>query len=694
MTKKRSLMISILVLVLVATAYAQKFGEAVQVTVIEVPVTVVDRNGNPVRGLTKDDFELFDDGRKVPIDYFEVVDMTTISATRGADAPPPPAAATRNFLLLFDLANSSPGTIGRATEAAKEFVETQLGERDLAAVAVFTANTGARMITSFTRSRSLLTNAIETLGHPKYFKVTDPLAISATRVQVETQGDGAGSGGRASLEEALAELAGEKDRVAQVSADSEARNRLKIQVQSFGNVARSLDRLKGQKQVILLSEGFDARLAQGRENLSRESTQKETDAVFSGEVWSVDQEQRFGSAGSSTDIRQMADLFRRSDVVMHAIDIKGLRGNVDASSTGAAKKSSFEGLTLLTRPTGGTVFKNVNDLGSNFARMLKQQEVVYLLGFTARGTGKPGKFHELKVKAKGGQVSHRAGYYEGTAMSPLEKTFSLAEILMTDAPISEVDISVAATPLPGPGGKARVPVVVEMPGGRLLEGIAGGAATADVFVYAFDAKNEVADVLQQRISLDMAKAGETVRGSGVRYFGTLRLPPGQYAVKTLVRVDQSGRTGFVRSDLTVPAFDSAVVLPPLLFTEPANWVTLVSPPRDGDNYAYPFSAGEATYVPKRSASFSPNNDYKIAVFMYRVPLDNLQVTPEIVTNGSAHATDDVKLLGRTAADDRGGIKLLFNFRPEGLPAGEHELRFKIKSKDGNESVVAFPFRVL
>lgn len=692
MKKTRWLVTAGLILMLIATAYAQRFGEAVQVTIVEVPVSVVDRSGNAVRDLTKNDFELFDDGKRVPIEYFEVVDMAKVTAADTGDVPLPPVA-TRNFLLLFDLANSSPGTIERASKAAKEFIDTQLGERDLAAVAVFTAEAGARMVTSFTRNRTLLMNAVETLGHPKYFKITDPLMMSATVLSGPGgEGGGPGAGAQSDKEAAFKELIGEMDRVAKVAADSEARNRLKIQLTNMSMVARSLDRLKGQKQIILLSEGFDARLVQGREEIGFEKTREEADATFSGEVWKIDQEQRFGSSAASTDVRQMADIFRRSDVVLHAMDIKGLRSGVDASA--GVKKTSNESLFLLTTPTGGTVFKNANDIGTNFSRMLKQQEVVYLLGFTARGTGKPGKFHELKVKAKAGRPVHRVGYYEaGTKITDLEKTLTLGEILMTDAPVKDVDLTVAATPLPGPGGKSRVPVLVEIPGQRLLEGVTGNAATANLFLYAFDEKNQVADFLQQRISLDLTKAGDTVRASGVRYFGTLRLPAGNYAVKAIVRVEESARVGFVRKDLTVPAFDTAVVLPPVLFVEPQNWVMLVGPSR-GDDYAYPFSTGDTKYIPKGAANLSASTDYKLALFLYRVPIENLEVKPEVVTNGSAQQTDKVKLVGRTAADDRGGIKLLFNFKPEGIPAGEHELRFTVKSKDGNQSVVTIPFRVL
>ena len=77
-----------------------------------------------------------------------------------------------------------------------------------------------------------------------------------------------------------------------------------------------------------------------------------------------------------------------------------------------------------------------------------------------------------------------------------------------------------------------------------------------------------------------------------------------------------------------------------------------------------------------------------------MPLENLGVTPSIRTGVTAAANANVKLLGRSSADYRGGVKLLFNFRPDGLPAGQHELRFTVKMNDGNERVVTMPFTVL
>jgi hypothetical protein len=416
--------------------------------------------------------------------------------------------------------------------------------------------------------------------------------------------------------------------------------------------------------------------------------------VVNGEVWNVDSDQRFGSSTSTREVTDMVELFRRSDVVLHAIDIKGLRGNTDASTAGAAAKKTAESLHLLTEPTGGTVFKNANDMSENFGKLLQQQEVVYVLGFRTKPSGKPGKFHTLKVKpvnVKSAKVSHRAGYYEEAGMSELERALTLAEILMVDSPRNDIALSTTPAALPGPQGKSRVPVVVEITGSDLLKQISGKNANLDLFVYAFDKNSEVADYLQQRVSLDLSKAGDTLKNGGLRYFGTLRLPPGQYAVKTVMRVEESGLIGFDRNELTVPAFTEAAVLPPIFFNDPAGWGMVLGDVR-GDDYPYPFAAGQTKFIPKREPALSASGEYKVALFLFKVPVENLSVLPTLIT-ATGTQTANLSLLGRTSPDETGLVKLLFNFKPEHLAAGKHELRFDVKAKDGTTSAVSVPFTI-
>src|SRR5262245_57434760 len=84
-----------------AVVWAQTFVESTQVVVVEVPVQVT-RDGEPVRGLTAADFELYDGRQKQTLTGFEAVDLATLGGDALATAELP-ASARRHFLILFDL---------------------------------------------------------------------------------------------------------------------------------------------------------------------------------------------------------------------------------------------------------------------------------------------------------------------------------------------------------------------------------------------------------------------------------------------------------------------------------------------------------------------------------------------------------------------------------------------------------------
>jgi len=156
---------------LVTSAVFAQTSERVNVTLVEVPVTVADGGGNAVRGLTKENFVLSDDRGTHPIAAFEVVDFNVVAKS----AVPPPAR--RNFLLLFDLSNTTPNAMTRAKRAAQDFVKGHaVHPSDLVAVGTISVENGFRMITAFTSDRGLVAAAME---NPLNFITADPLGLAS-----------------------------------------------------------------------------------------------------------------------------------------------------------------------------------------------------------------------------------------------------------------------------------------------------------------------------------------------------------------------------------------------------------------------------------------------------------------------------------------------------------------------------------
>ncbi len=101
-----------------------KVSDVTEVVVIEVPVQVT-YGGEPARGLTPEQFEVFDSRKRRELTGFDVYDLSGSVIEEGPMGIEIPAAARRKFLFFFDLSLSAPDSILRARDAAKQFVSTR-----------------------------------------------------------------------------------------------------------------------------------------------------------------------------------------------------------------------------------------------------------------------------------------------------------------------------------------------------------------------------------------------------------------------------------------------------------------------------------------------------------------------------------------------------------------------------------------
>src|ERR1019366_7575318 len=113
--RKQCMSVFFVVVALFTSAARAQTHESITVQVIDVPVYVFS-NGTSIRNLTKDDFELFVNGKPQTIDYFDPIDFSPVAATAPDVKSAPPAANPRErrlFLLLFDLAYNRPAALHR-----------------------------------------------------------------------------------------------------------------------------------------------------------------------------------------------------------------------------------------------------------------------------------------------------------------------------------------------------------------------------------------------------------------------------------------------------------------------------------------------------------------------------------------------------------------------------------------------------
>ena len=484
-----------------------RFGDTTSVVVVEVPVQVV-KDGKPVRGLTAENFEVYDGKTKQRLTGFEAIDLAALEARGAAAGAPPralPPAARRHFLFLFDLTFARPKSILQAREAAQKLVRDDLHASDLAAVATYSASRGSELVLGFTADRAQVEAAIESLGLPQLVPQSpDPLRLVVAGLEADMGrgapglGDDAGTGmGRRSegLEDFLEVL-----KRAQREMEASQRHTLEDQVsaatRSLADLAQVMGAVDGRKFVVYLSEGFQASAATGTG-----SDIDSANAVASGESWKVDSEKLYGSARVQAALAAMFESFRRADCIVQAVDIGGARTagpeaatehrpDADVADTGR------DALLAMAHYTGGELYQNFNDLGAAMGKMLERTSVTYLLAFQPEGLVADGAFHNLEVRLKGAprgaRVHHRAGYFApdpSRAVHPLEQRLLAAADILGGEEGGTLQVSALAVPLPGGGGpEAAVPLLLEIDGPALLEGHVGRSLALEIYAYALDAR--------------------------------------------------------------------------------------------------------------------------------------------------------------------------------------------------------------
>ena len=661
--------------------------ETAEVVLVEVPVRVVNRDGQPIRDLKATDFELYDEGKKQPIVGFDAIDL----AQKGRELPGGGEAihpaARRHFLILFDLTFARPSAVLAAQRAAKQFVLNGLADRDFAAVATFSVEAGVKLLVTFSSDRVQLARAIDTLGIAITEDLSkDPLAFAFDVSHIGASSRGQGLGEKESRSAAIIETLQTMAQISKARVDEYARGRVARLTQSFSSLARTLDTVQGRKDVIYLSEGFESRLLVGTQD-----TEQERDWIVSGEQWKVDGEKRYGNSHLQQQVGFMTDLFRRSDCVIHAVDIAGLAKESSDPATQVSPVRGENALFEIANATGGEVLRNDNDFRAQLERLVARTNLVYVLAFRPEKSGNgDDRFHELKVKVRvpGARVSARAGYYEKRpfrALSPLERSLSAADIIANEIPISDIPARVLAVPFPRQEGnemRAAVPVLVEIPGDRLLAGVISERADAEIYVYVSDSENRLQDFFAQAIGIDLSRNREKLEKGGLRYAGQLTLPPGDYRLRVLVRNSETGRAGLAVQALHVPAFAAGEpYLVPPIFLEPANGGMLVR--RSGSSGASSedplLGAGVEDLVPAAIPAVQPGTPSRVSVVTYHFGAENrepiLKMGAQVLSEDGRPIGDGlIALVGKGPVEADGRQLLLVSFTPAKLSPGRYALR--------------------
>ncbi len=685
--------------------------ESADVSLVEVPVNVTGRDGKPVSGLNASDFEVEDDGTRQTILSMDVIDLNR-KETAGPAEPIAPAGR-RHFLLLFDLSFSEPAQIVRAREAAVRFLQNAMDADDLAAVATSSVDLGARLLVTFTSDRRQLIAAIGSVGLPRHEEpAIDPLLFAfvvpgdptLSRPQSGESGL-SNSVGKGVVDPSLARIF---TVMAQKSDDLFAINRVERHLSEVAALAVALNAVEGRKTIIYFSEGFNGRLLYGSlvSHRSQQDLQAENDAILNGQFFSaVDIEHRSANPPLQRHLEDTITLLRRSDCTVYPIDLAGLKpgsdGNLDPDVHGE------DALFAFANGTGGEVLQNTNDLEGQMRRIAEKTSLTYVLTFRPTKKSGQGAFHRLKVRVKvrGALVSARAGYYETRlfrALNPLERSLSAADVITHEKKESSFPMEVLAMPLQGQP-LARVPVILEIPGEELLRGASAKTLRLGLYVYAITESGEVVDFFTHAVALDLAKQGALLRAGAFRYCASLRLLPGRYRLRALVRDEDQGRFSFRTASLEVPDATTAGVraLPPLFFESGGPSGVSMSEPtgKESAPVAALFELAGEWFLPQLRPGLTAGRAARLCLMLYPragAAGDPFQIDATVRdAQGRTSAPARFVVLGHALPDSSGLIKYLVEFTSLPLPPGDYSLFVTVREPTGSSPAAQTeaPFRI-
>ncbi len=511
MTRMLSLAIIVALTAALSTQQAPVFRTAVQLVTVDVVVT--DADDRPVKGLTKDDFEIVDRGRPqtvsdfrfldIPLTRTELADLKALPRAPDVASNVSPSPDSRLFVLIVDTLHTLESEIVPMKQVMTEFIQSISPLDEVAIVFPNRSDLG----TNFTTDRQRMLAAVEDVRAASGFAI-DALGFAATAAgRGPIEGDRAGRGLAFTLKHTALALAG--------SAHP-------------------------RRAIVLVGAGSPANMS-GNENTR----------------WLVFEEFK--------DVYQTA---RESNVPIYALDPRGMVVLADAvrrpggsgSSTGNGVSFGLgyqkDNLHVAAVNTGGRAFVDQSNITGAMQQLIADNGSVYLLSYYPDTAPLTDRFNEIEVKVKrpGLKVRARAGYHaagvRATSDLPISEQLNQA---MTSA-LDQRGLSLQATvaPLLPTGDKMRTAVTI-----RLSYPTTGGADrpfdSLRVQVLALDGDAKVKGKVERAYTVRPPQPGMTDRDTAVLIINEAIDLPSQPLTLRIGVVSQSlGRTGTLQIPVHAP----------------------------------------------------------------------------------------------------------------------------------------------
>ena len=360
------------------------------VDLVRIDVQVVDRSGEPLKGLTPVDFEVSIDGKTRQIVSVDLVEYSSVPPTLlPVRTPGQLMPDARVFIVAIDEFSFVPSAVGPAMQAARRFVQ-QLRPEDVVAIYAYPFHDGSLDLTHdhYSAERALDRVSGRRERQLGMFSLTPSEIIDIT---AEDQ---------AVTNRVISRECSPTDPTCPGAVRAEAHSiagyfegQAAQSISSLSLLVKSLRRLPGRKTLVLMSGGvMTSDRTGGRPDVTGLFSALGEDAAASETNlyvlhWDTNFLETFSSVnptGTSSSDR-FTSAFRDSDTFRHGLDA------VAGKSGGA--------LLAIEAGTGQYAFE----------RVLRENTAYYLLGVASTTTDRDGRLHfiNVKTKARGATVRSR-----------------------------------------------------------------------------------------------------------------------------------------------------------------------------------------------------------------------------------------------------------------------------------------------
>lgn len=496
---------------------------------VQIDASVTDKDGNAIKGLKAENFELSEEGKQQKItalDYFDVEKIETaekdtsepitidLKTANDPEKLRPIVREHRMIVLFFDLTSLAPEDLLRSTDAATKFLKEQMTPADLVGVVSFGTQFTINM--DFTNNKEALEHVVDALAHPGKDSMLSDLASSASDAVTQ-------------------------DNMSAFTADDTEFNIFNTDNKLYAIEALSglLGDIPGKKAVMEFTGGITQT---GEEN--RSAVQAATDAA------------------------------NKNDVSFYQVDARGLLTDVpggDASvgaSSGSAgfsgstvlaqassRQASRDTLSTLAQDTGGRMFVDINNFSQIFKSVQDDTTGYYLLSYYSSNTKRDGRYRGVTVKllnVPGGHIKHRQGYYapkDFGIFNTQDKEKQLDDAMASEVAVTELPLALDTGEFRMPNNQFFVPISVKMASSALQLAQKSGKHEAKfTFLY------EMRDVQSKRVAGTQRESMTvpiTANQQAIVYQGGILVGPGHYKLKFLAQDDDSGRLGTFEQDLVL-----------------------------------------------------------------------------------------------------------------------------------------------